>query len=211
MTDRRESTTKLIADITMSLDGFITGPNAGVEHPLGEGGDRLHAWVYDLATFREKHGQSGGESNTDSEVLGEAFESVGATIMGKRMFDVGVEPWGDDPPFHMPVYVLTHETREPLPREGGTTFNFVGDLETSEDQARSAAGGKNVSVAGGANVIQQFIKAGSLDEIQIHIAPVLIGDGIRLCEDTGAEHIEFKTTMVIDSPQVTHIRLQLAK
>ena len=210
MTDRRESS-KLIADITMSLDGFITGPNAGVEHPLGEGGDRLHAWVYDLATFREKHGQSGGESNADSEVLGEAFESVGATIMGKRMFDVGVEPWGDDPPFHMPVYVLTHETREPLPREGGTTFNFVGDLETSVDQARSAAGGKNVSVAGGANVVQQFIKAGSLDEIQIHIAPVLIGDGIRLFEDTGAEHIEFKTTRVIDSPEVTHIRLQLAK
>lgn len=131
----------------MSLDGFITGPSAGVEHPLGERRSATRMGLH-LATFREKHGQSGGESNTDSDVLDEAFKSVGATIMGKRMFDVGVEPWAPEPPFHMPVYVLTHETQEPLPREGGITFNFVGDLETSLDRARSAAGGKNVSVAG---------------------------------------------------------------
>jgi dihydrofolate reductase len=137
-------------DITMSLDGFITGPNDSVDSPLGEGGDRIHEWVYDLASFRGPHGQEGGRTGTDDELLKEAFERAGAVVLGRRMFDHGEGPWGDDPPFHNPVFILTHEAREPLVKEGGTTYTFVTDgIERALEQAKAAAGGKDVSIAGG--------------------------------------------------------------
>ena len=118
---------RVTADVSMSLDGFITGPRDGVDLPLGEGGERLHEWVYDLASFRERHGQAGGKTDRDDEVLREALEATGAFLMGRRMFDVGEEPWGDDPPFHRPVFVVTHTARPEVVKEGGTTFTFVTD------------------------------------------------------------------------------------
>ncbi|MGH3129379.1 MAG: dihydrofolate reductase family protein [Gaiellaceae bacterium] len=201
---------KVVADITTSLDGFVAGPNDGPEVPLGDGGERLHQWVYDLASWREPHGLTGGKTNRDSEVLDEAFRTAGAIVVGRRMFD-NARGWGDNPPFHMPVFVLTHEVREKAAKEGGTTFTFVSDgVESALEQAKAAAGDKNVGVGGGANTIQQYLKAGLLDEIQIHIAPLLLGAGVRLFDHLGTAHIELETTRVIDSPDVTHLRFRVS-
>ena len=200
---------RVTVDITTSLDGFIAGPNDGPELGLGEGGERLHQWVYELASWREPHGLAGGKTNRDSEILDEAMSAAGAIIVGRRMFDNARE-WGENPPFHMPVFVLTHEAREPDAKEGGTTFTFVNDgIESALEQARAAAGDKNVSVGGGANTIQQFLRAGLLDELQIHITPVLLGGGIRLFDDLGSEHVELEQTRVIESPAVTHLRYRV--
>jgi len=202
----------VFADITMSLDGFITGPNDSVELPIGEGGDRLHQWIYDQASWRERHGQEGGRTGADDDLIAEAFERVGAYVMGRRMFAHGEGPWGDDPPFHGPVFVLTHEAREPLLKLGGTTFTFVTDgIESALERAAAAAGDKDVSIAGGANVIQRYLNAGLLDEIQIHLVPVLMGDGVRLFERLGAEPIELEPTRVIEGPGVVHLRFRVMK
>jgi len=188
-------------------DGFITGPNDGLDQPLGEGGERLHEWVYGLASWRERHGLEGGTTDSDAEVLEEAFATTGAMLMGRRMFDVGEGPWGDEPPFHVPVFVLTHEAREPLVKEGGTTFTFVTDgVESALEQARAAAGDQDISVAGGANIAQQYLAAGLLDELQIHLVPVLVGDGVRLFDNLGTDQIELESTRVIESAGVTHLR-----
>jgi dihydrofolate reductase len=203
---------KVAADISMSLDGFIAGPNAGVGNPLGDGGDRLHEWMYDLASWREPHGLPGGETGKDAEVLDEAFKNAGAVLMGRRMFDEAEDPWDETPPFHMPVFVLTHSGRETMIKQGGTTFTFVTDgIESGLRQARAAAGDKDVSVAGGANTIQQFLKAGRLDELQIHIAPVLLGGGVRLFDQMGTAHIELEKSRVIDSPGVTHLKFRVLR
>jgi dihydrofolate reductase len=167
--------------------------------------------VYDLASWREPHGLAGGKTNRDSEVLDEALRTTGAVVIGRRMFD-NAKGWGENPPFHMPVFVLTHEARETMRKEGGTTFTFVIDgIESALEQAKAVAGDKNVSVGGGANTIQQYLGAGLLDEIQIHIAPMLLGDGIRLFDHLGTGQIELETTRVIDSPGVTHLRFRLPK
>lgn len=203
---------RVAADMSMSLDGFIAGPDDGVEKGLGEGGERLHQWVYELASFRERHGQDGGKTGRDDEVLKEAFQTTGAFLMGRRMFDIGEKPWGNDPPFHGPVFVVTHRAREELVKEGGTSFTFVTDgSESALGQAKAAAGDTDVSIAGGANIIQQYMTAGLLDEIQIHLAPVLLGGGRRLFENTGTEQIELEATRVIDSPGVTHLRFRVVK
>lgn len=202
---------KVTADISMSLDGFIAGPNDRVGLGLGEGGERLHQWMFDLASWREPHGLTGGETNRDAEMLDEAFSNTGAIVVGRRMFDLA-EEWGENPPFHMPVFVLTHRARETLAKEGGTTFTFVTDgIESALRQARAAAGDKAISVGGGANTIQQFIKAGLLDEIQIHLVPVLLGSGIRLFDHLDPEPIELESTRVIASPAVTHLRFRVVK
>jgi len=157
----------------MSLDGFITDPNASVGTPL-EGNDPgcLHDWRFDAKT------------ETDVAIVDELYAATGAVLMGKRMFDVGFGPWGDPPPFGMPVFVVTHEAREPLSMQGGTTYTFVMDgIEAALKQARDAAGDKNVGIWGGADIIRQYLKAGLLDEMQIHLIPVLLGGGIRLFED----------------------------
>ena len=203
---------KVTSDITMSLDGFITGPNDDVERPLGDGGERLHEWVYDLASWRELHGLAGGEKNRDVEVLEESFKNTGAVVMGRRMFNLGEEHWGDDPPFNNPVFVVTHQAREMLTKEGGTTFTFVTDgIESALQQAKAAAGGKDVSVAGGANIIQQYLSACLLDEIQIHLAPILLGGGRKLFDHIGAEQLKLESTRVIESPRVTHLRFRVGK
>jgi dihydrofolate reductase len=211
MTSKGDAVGKVTVDMSMSLDGFIAGPNDSVERPLGEGGERLHEWIYDLASWRERHGLEGGKIDTDAEVLDESFKNTGAVVVGRRMFDVA-NGWGDNPPFHMPVLVITHEARETLVKEGGTTFTFVTDgIQSALEQAKAAAGDKDVSVGGGANIIQQYLSAGLLDEIQIHLVPVLLGDGVRLFHHIGAEQIELETTRVIESPGVTHMKFRIVK
>jgi dihydrofolate reductase len=202
---------KVAADISMSLDGLITGPNPRAGQGLGEGGDRLHEWVYNLASWREPHGLAGGEVNRDGEILDEVFKNTGAIVIGMEMYRMA-EGWGDTPPFHMPVFVLTHTAREPLAKAGGTTFDFVTDgVESAMRQARAAAGDKDVSVGGGASVIQQFLTAGLLDEIQIHLVPVLLGGGTRLFDHTGPMGIELECNRVVASPGVTHLRYRVVR
>ena len=214
---------RLTLDISMSLDGFIAGPNQTLEQPLGEGGEGLHEWAFRLASWREPHGLSGGETNVaDDEVIAETLQATGAVVMGRRMFSGGDGPWaddpnadawwGDNPPFHVPVFVLTHHPRETVIKEGGTSFTFVTDgIEPALEQARAAAGEKNVSLAGGADVVQQYLNAGLLDELQIHLAPVFLGGGVRLFDRLGPDPIELEATRVIESPAVTHIRYRVAK
>jgi dihydrofolate reductase len=220
---KEESMAGLTLDISMSLDGFIAGPNQTLDEPLGQGGEGLHEWALATASWRESHGRSGGETNADSEVIEEAIRNTGATVMGRRMFSGGQGPWeddpkadgwwGDEPPFGHPVFILTHHAREPVTKQGGTTFTFVTEgIEAALDQARAAAGEKNVAVGGGANVVQQYLEAGLLDELQIHLVPVLLGDGVRLFEGRpGPEQDKLECTRVIESPAVTHLRYRIVK
>jgi dihydrofolate reductase len=214
--------TKLTADITMSLDGFVAGPNPSLEEPLGQGGMGLHEWAFRLKQWREAHGMEGGEDDVDGEIVDESLAAAGATIMGRKMFSGGAGPWeadpnatgwwGDDPPFHHPVFVLTSHAREPSEMQGGTTFTFVTEgIESALDQARAAAGDKNVHLAGGADVVQQYLNAGLLDELQIHVAPVLLGSGTRLLDNLDIGAIELRATRVRSSPYVTHLKYEVAK
>ena len=202
---------KVVLDITMSLDGFIAGPNDEPGNGLGDGGERLHEWVYELAAWREPHGLSGGKTNRDSEIMDESVKRTGAIIVGKRMFN-NAEGWGDTPPFHKPVFVLTHEVRDKEEKDGGTTFIFVNDgVESALNQARAAAGDKDVGLSGGAETAQQFMKAGLLDELQIHIAPLVLGGGVRLFDQVGLDDMALELTEVIESPGVAHLRYRVVK
>jgi dihydrofolate reductase len=192
---------KVTSYISMSLDGFITDPKASVGTPL-EGNDpgRLSDWQFDAKT------------ETDAAIVDEMFKSTGAVLMGKRMFDVGFEPWGDPPPYHMPVFIVTHEKRAPLPMQGGTTYNFVtGGIEAVLEMARAAAGDKNVGVWGGANIMRQYLKAHLLDEMHIHLVPILLGGGIRLFEGLDPEGIELRMLNSIQTPGATHLRFEVVK
>jgi dihydrofolate reductase len=208
-------------DITMSLDGFVAGPNQTVEEPLGAGGEQLHQWIFGLASWQERHGGSGGERNADDDILQEYLEAAGAVVMGRRMFSGGQGPWeddpmadgwwGDEPPFRVPVFVLTHHARETVEKQGGTTFTFVTDgPEAALDLAREAAGSRNVAIAGGANAIVQYVRAGLVDEMQLHVVPLLLGDGVRLFEGLGVERA-LETVRVVHSPAVTHLKYRLVK
>jgi dihydrofolate reductase len=199
---------KVTAGMSMSLDGFTTGPNDDPQKPLGEGGDRLHEWLEGLGDWGERPDLTGPHA----DVFRASYAHVGAAVMGRRVFDNGVEPWGDNPPFHVPVFVVTHEARAPLVKEGGTTYTFVTeDIEHALAQARAAAENKDVVIGGGANIVRQFIDAGLLDELQIHLVPVLLGDGIRLFDRTGPRHIELECIEVVDAPGVTHLRYRIVK
>jgi len=199
---------KVIADMSVSLDGFATGPNDGPGNPLGEGGDRLHEWMAGLGDWGERHDLTGPHA----EVFRASRGHVGASVMGRRMFDNGVVPWGDNPPFHVPVFVATHHAREPLVKQGGTTYTFVTDgIEQALAQAQAAAGDSDVLLGGGAGIVQQFIKAGLLDELQLHLVPVLLGDGIRLFGRMGPEPIELDCMRVVEAPGVTHLRFRVLK
>lgn len=205
----------MICDISMSLDGYIAGPNQTLEEPLGEGGNRLHEWAVRLESWRERHGMSGGDTGTDDDLVKESLAAQGAVLMGRRMFSGGEGPWeddpnaegwwGDDPPFGVPVFILTHHAREPVTKDNGTTYTFVTDgLESALDQARGAAGDKEVEVAGGATVVQQTLRAGLLDQLEIHLVPILLGGGVRLLDEL--EPAELKLDRVAASPTVTHLR-----
>jgi len=209
---------KVVAEISLSLDGYVAGPNPTLEKPLGEGGDQLHEWAFPLKSFREPHGLPGGETGPDDDLVAENLRANGAVVMGRRMFSGGEGPWeedpnaggwwGDEPPFHMPVFVVTHHAREPLVR-GGTTFTFVTDgVESAIEEARAVAAEKDVLVGGGANAIDECLQAGLLDELQIHLVPVLLGDGARLFDGVGPEP-PLELMRVLDSPLVTHLRYRV--
>jgi dihydrofolate reductase len=200
---------KLKFQISMSLDGFIAGPNQSKEAPLGEGGMQLHEWAFELAVWRRSHGRDGGEVNASTKVVEESLENIGATVMGRNMFggegSWAEKPWdgwwGEDPPFHTPVFVLTHHPRETLPKSGGTTFHFVTDgVESALDQAKEAAGGKDVALGGGADIAQQYLRAGLIDELQIHLVPVLLGEGSRLFDKLDPAAVRLECTRAIHSP-----------
>jgi len=202
------------------LDGFIAGPNQSQENPLGEGGEQLHEWALGLAAWREPHGLQGGEVNASSKVIEQSRENLGATVMGRNMFGGegpwGDDPWegwwGDDPPFHVPVFVVTHHAREPLIKQGGTTFAFVTDgIESALEQAREAAGDQDVGLSGGANIAQQYLKAGLIDELQIHLVPVLLNDGARLFDSLGDARVGLECTRAIEAPGVTHLTYRVVK
>jgi len=191
---------KVTSEISMSLDGFITGPNVRVGNGMGDDGDRLHDWMFDAKT------------ETDAAIVDEKYASTGAVLIGKRMFDVGFEPWGDPPPFGMPVFIVTHESREALPMQGGTTYTFVTDgLEAALELARAAAGDKDVGIWGGANIMRQYLMAGLLDEMQLRLIPILLRDGIRLFEGLDLEGIELRRTSSIETPGATHFRFDVVK
>jgi len=213
--------TSVTCQISMSLDGFVAGPNQTLEDPLGARGMRLHEWAFAAAAWREAHGLEGGEANADSDVIREGVDRVGATVMGRRMFSGGSGPWtddpnangwwGDKPPFGHPVFVLTHHAREPLELEG-TTFTFVtGGIESALEQAQAAAGGKDVLVAGGGSTAEQYVAAGLVDELQIHVVPLFLGDGVRLFERLGANLPELEQVRVLSSPTVTHLRYRVLR
>jgi len=203
--------------ISMSLDGFVAGPDQSVNEPLGVGGEGLHEWVLPLAAWRTAHGKEGGEVNESSRVVEEEVANIGATIMGRNMFgghpggwDAG-NPWngwwGKNPPFHHPVFVLTHHAREPLALEGGTTFTFVTDgIESALEQARRAAGGRDVALSGGAQAAQQYLAAGLVDEMELHLVPTLLGGGERLFEGVGTDLHGLELVRAVAAPGVTHLK-----
>jgi dihydrofolate reductase len=208
---------KVRAHIAVSADGYVAGPNQSPENPLGEGGEGLHEWVVALRAWREPHGMQGGEVNASTPVLEESLANTGAEIMGRGKFGGGPGPWGanpwpgwwgEEPPFRMPVFVLTHHPREPLTL-ADTTFTFVTDgIQTALQQAREAAAGKDVLIGGGASVINQYLAAGLVDELELNVVPLLLGGGARLFE--GVEpRLELEQVRAVEAPGVTHLKYRV--
>ena len=200
----------------MSLDGFIAGPNPSLAEPLGEGGEQLHEWIVRLASWRKYHGLEGGETGADDELVETASRLIGAHIMGRRMFSGGTGPWeqdpkadgwwGDDPPFRHPVFVLTHHPREPVVKEGGTTFIFVTEgIEAALERAKTAAGDLDVGIGGGADIAQQYLRAGLVDTMHIHVAPLLLGGGTRLFGEPGGGPVKLEPVRAIQGHDVVHL------
>jgi len=209
---------KVRIQIASSLDGFVAGPDQSVENPLGVGGMSLHEWVFRLAAWREPHGLEGGEVNESTPVVEESQANLGAVLMGRNMFGGGPGPWGDDPwngwwgenpPFHVPVFVLTHHEREPLVMDGGTTFTFVTDgIDSALEQARDAAGDQDVQISGGASVAGQYLAAGLVDELNINLVPLILGAGERLLDGVGTG-LRLEQVRAIEAPGVTHLRYRV--
>lgn len=211
---------KVRVHISVSLDGYVAGPNQSQENPLGEGGEGLHDWIVPLKAWREPAGMEGGEENANSPIVRDAFANIGAEIMGRGKFGPASRgPWGDDPwrgwwgeepPFHKPVFVLTHHEREPLTL-ADTTFTFVTDgIEAALARAREAAGDKDVFIGGGADIINQFLAAGLIDEIELHVAPLLLGGGARLFEGVGPD-VRLEPIRTVEAPGVTHLKYRVVR
>jgi len=210
---------KVRAHISVSLDGYVAGPNQTQDNPLGEGGEQLHDWVVELKSWREPHGREGGEVNASTEVVEEENANVGAEIMGRGKFGPpdggpwGDDPWqgwwGEDPPFHKPVFVLTHHEREPLTLSD-TTFIFVTDgIESALAEAREAADGKDVFLGGGADSINQYLAAGLVDEIELHVTPILLGGGERLFDGVG--DLKLEQLRAVEAPGVAHLKYRVVR
>jgi dihydrofolate reductase len=213
---------KLRCHITISLDGFVAGPNQSQENPLGEGGELLHEWLVALAAWRRAAGLEGGEVNENTRIVEESRENIGAGVMGRNMFGPpGGGPWsdpqwrgwwGDDPPYHYPVFVLSHHPRDPLEMKGGTTFHFVTDgIESALEQARQAARGKDVMLWGGGQAVNQFLAAGLLDELELHVVPVLLGSGARLFDNLGDAKVRLEQVRVVEGPGVAHLKYRVGR
>jgi dihydrofolate reductase len=211
---------KLRCHISISLDGFVAGPNQSAENPLGEGGEQLHGWVMPLAAFRRSHGGQGGEVNESTPVFEESRANVGASVTGRNMFGPahrsawGDEQWtgwwGDNPPYHHPVFILTHHRRDPVEMAGATTFHFVtAGIEAALEQARRAAGGQDVMLWGGGQVAGQYLPAGLLDELELHVVPVLLGGGARLFDDLGNADVWLVQVRAVEAPGVTHLKYRV--
>jgi dihydrofolate reductase len=208
---------KVRVDISVSSDGYVAGPNQSLENPLGEGGESLHEWVVALRAWRARHGMEGGEVNASTPVVEESQANVGAEIMGRGKFGGGPGPWGEDPwtgwwgqepPFHMPVFVLTHHEREPLTLSD-TTFTFVTDgIDSALAQAHEAAAGKDVLIGGGARVINDYLAAGLVDELELHVVALVLGGGARLFEGVGPD-VKLEQVRAIEAPGVTHIKYRV--
>lgn len=187
---------KVIVNLTMSLDGYIAGPNVRMEEPMGDGGEQLHNWMF-------SNNADGQLENTGAEV----FQGTGAFIIGGRTFDLGVEHWGEDPEFHAPCFVLYGEPRETITKQGGTSYTFVTDgIESALKQAQAAAGDQNVTIMGGANAIQQYINAGLVDELDIHISDMLLGGGTRLFDNLTIKPTQLEKIAADSAPGVTHLK-----
>jgi dihydrofolate reductase len=206
----------IYAQLSISRDGFVAGPSPSLEDPLGKGGLQLHDWAFRLRAWREQHGMPGGEEGPESAWVDEIPERTGAYVMGRKMFSGGSGPWaddpnangwwGDEPPFHAPVFVVTHQTREPLELRG-TTFWFVTDgVAAAVERARDAAGGRDVQIAGGADVVQQCLDLGVVDELVLHTAPIELGAGTSLTVPEALEELER-----IETPQATHVRYRVTR
>ncbi|GGJ19084.1 dihydrofolate reductase family protein [Streptomyces brasiliensis] len=200
------------ADMAISLDGYIAGTDVAIDNPGGDGAEPLFEWIHDLASWRERQGMTGGKENRDSELMREWFDATGAVVMGRMMYDTGEEFWGDNPPFRAPVFVLTHRPRPTLVKEGGTSFTFVTDgIHSALDQAKAAAGNRNVDIAGGASTVQQYLREGLIDELQLHVVPALLGGGLRLFEGLGAGRRSLEPVRVADTPLATHLKYRFVK
>ena len=212
-----------VLGFSMSLDGYGAGPNQSLHHPLGVGGHGMAGWLTGTRTFPTMvlNDPTKGSTGPDNDFAAKSFENIGAWIMGRNMFAPSRGPWadeawkgwwGDDPPYHTPVFVLTHHPREPLVKQGGTTFHFVTDgIESALEQARAAAGGKDVAVAGGASAVRQYLSAGVLDELQLHVVPVLLGDGERLFDDVGGAALGLECVETVAAPGVTHLTYRITR
>jgi dihydrofolate reductase len=201
--------------VSMSLDGFVAGPDQGPKHPLGVRGELLHDWIRELAVWRKDVGLKGGVTNASTKVVRGDDQNVGALLMGRNMFGGGPGPWktpvwngwwGEDPPFHRPVVVLTHHEREPLVCHGGTTFHFeTKGFARALRLAKQMAARKDVAICGGAGIARQYIDAGLVDEILIHHVPVFLGEGVRLFDSRSLTKVTLRRARVIEAPGVTHI------
>lgn len=212
--------TKVTAQLSVSLDGCYAGPRhtgngSWLDSAEAAGFFRVTRWATEATAWRERQGFAGGASDVNSEIVAESFAAAGAYVMGRRMADGGEGPWGDEPPFRAPVFVVTHRPRETLVRRGGTSFTYVTDgIASAVEQARAAAGGRDVAVAGGGSLVRQVLRAGLLDELELHIAPVVLGSGLRLLDAdldlAEKEGIELESVRVVHTPEVTHIRYRVA-
>jgi dihydrofolate reductase len=212
---------RLRLNIAMSLDGFVAGPDQSVDNPLGLGGMRLHDWAFPLAAWRQPHGLEGGEVNASTPIVEEHLANIGAVLMGRNMFGGhpgpwGAKPWngwwGDDPPFHTLVFVLTHHPRPALPMQGGTTFIFVSDgIESALQQATKAAAGKDVLLAGGGNIAQQYLAARLIDEVNVALVPLLLRAGARLFDNLGPAELGLEQLRAIEAPGVTHLKYRVLR
>jgi dihydrofolate reductase len=208
-----------VEGFTISLDGYGAGPSQDFDHPLGVGGTDLHQWFVPTRTFQRTHGTGDGTTGIDDDFAARGFENVGAWILGRNMFGPIRGPWpdlnwrgwwGDNPPYHVPVVVLTHHERPPIEMEGGTTFHFVtGDIHEALDRARDAASGKDVRIGGGVNTIQQYLRAGLIDEMHVAISPVLRGRGERLFEGVDLLALGYECVQCVPSEKATHVVVRL--
>ncbi|MET7571711.1 dihydrofolate reductase family protein [Streptomyces sp. NPDC005492] len=200
------------ADLAISLDGYIAGTDVTVDNPGGDGAEPLFEWIHNLASWRERQGMTGGEENRDSELMREWFDATGAVVMGRTMYDTGEEFWGADPPFRTPVFVLTHRPRPTLVKEGGTTFTFVTEgIHSALSRAKAVAGDRNVDIAGGASTVRQYLGAGLIEELQLHVVPALLGDGLRLFEGPATGRRRVEQVRVVETSLATHLKYRFVE